>query len=115
MYPLEQKVKILTRIRPVARFLFGKLNNEYTDSQRKHESKQLLEYCKSISAPEISSWDDIKTKFGRWKQNLSNKIERRKKTGAPRADNFDEAELIISAIINENPCLQKTEVLGLIS
>ena len=70
-----------------------------------------MEYCKSISAPEITSWDDIKTKFGRWKQNLSNKIERRKKTGAPRADDFDEAELLISAIINENPCLQKCEVL----
>ena len=112
MYPLEKKVKILTRMRPVARFLFGKLkNNVNTDTQRKHESAQLLEYCKSISAPEITSWDDIKTKFGRWKQNLSNKIERRKKTGAPRADDFDEAELLISAIINENPCLHKTEVL----
>ena len=110
MFPRHIKAKIVTRIRPVARILFGKLNNDYTDIMRKAEWKKVFEYCETLNAPEIKSIQDVKDKFQRWKQSLAQKIERKKKTGAPRGEDYDESELVITAIINENPCLQKSEV-----
>ena len=110
MYPQVYKIQILNRIRPVSRILFGKLNKEFTDAKRKSEWANVLQYCKEIDAPEIKSVQDIKNKFTRWKQSLSQKIDRKSQTGAPRGDDLDESEIIITAIIKENPCLQKSQV-----
>ena len=110
MYPLHFKIKILDRIRPVARLLFGPLNNEYTIDKKRDEFIKVVNYCKEIKAPQITSDVHIKNKWSQWKQDLSKKVERKSKTGAPRGEDFNEAELTINAIIKENPCLQKNEV-----
>ena len=108
-YPLEKKILILRRIRPVNRFLFGEPTGEFSIPRRREELLKVKDYCLEIGAPNIKSGEDVMTKYNRWKQALAEKVKRGKKTGSAGNQDFNEAERLIHAIINENPCTRNSK------
>ena len=111
MFPTDIKVRILLRIRPVNRILFGTLTPEYNIARRRNEWAKVLKYCQEeINAPDINSVSDIKTKFQSWKKALAQKVKRTKTTGSEGGQDFSEAERLLHAILNENPCTKRSQV-----
>ena len=93
----SEKAQVLTKYRDYYRYLHGKYEGKYNETNRNIKWQKLLEYSQTLDGfkDKLSTPEELKDKIDNWKKAMNKKEKKELKTGSAPTESWTESEKIL--------------------